>query len=71
MSDELISLELNFQDDGPQAKQENFTVSLYQQLQQVPGLTIDRVAEVAPDGSRSSGRFLWGPVAGRGWDSGD
>ena len=60
MSDGLISLELNFQDDGPEAKQESLTVSLYQQLQQVPGLTIDRVAEVAPDGSRSSGRFLWG-----------
>ena len=60
MGDELISLELNFQDDGPEAKQESLTVSLYQQLQQVPGLTTRRVAEVAPDGSRSSGRFLWG-----------
>jgi hypothetical protein len=60
MSDERVLLELNFQDDGPEAKQESFTVSLYQQLKQVPGLTIDRVAEVAPDGSRSSGRFLWG-----------
>jgi len=60
MSDKLVSLELNFQDDAPEAKQEQLTVSLYQQLQNVPGLKIDRVAEVAPDGSRSSGRFLWG-----------
>ena len=60
MSDRLVSLELNFQDDAPEIKQEQLTVSLYQQLQKVPGLTIDRVAEVAPDGSRSSGRFLWG-----------
>ena len=60
MSDELVSLELNFQDDAPEAMQEKLTVSLYQQLQKVPGLKIDRVAEVAPDGSRSSGRFLWG-----------
>jgi hypothetical protein len=35
MNNKLISLELNFQDDGPEAKQENFTVSLYHQLQQV------------------------------------
>jgi hypothetical protein len=60
MSDGLVSIELNFQDDTAEAKQEQLTVSLYQQLQKVPGLTIDRVAEVAPDGSRSSGRFLWG-----------
>ena len=60
MTDELVSLELDFQDDAPEATQEKLTVSLYQQLQKVPGLKIDRVAEVAPDGSRSSGRFLWG-----------
>ena len=60
MSNNCVSLELNFQNDEPEANQESLTISLYQQLQQVPGLTIDRVAEVAPDGSRSSGRFLWG-----------
>ena len=60
MADKLVSLELDFQDDAPEAAQEKLTVSLYQQLQKVPGLKIDRVAEVAPDGSRSSGRFLWG-----------
>ena len=60
MSDELVSLELDFQDDAPEATQEKLTVSLYQQLKKVPGLKVDRVAEVAPDGSRSSGRFLWG-----------
>ena len=60
MSDKCVSLELNFQNDEPEANQESLTVSLYQQLQTVPGLTIDRVSEVAPDGSRSSGRFLWG-----------
>ena len=60
MSDKCVSLELNFQNDEPEANQESLTVSLYQQLQTVPGLMIDRVAEVAPDGSRSSGRFLWG-----------
>ena len=60
MSNELVSLELNFQDDAPEATQEKLTVSLYQQLQKVSGLKVDRVAEVAPDGSRSSGRFLWG-----------
>jgi len=60
MSDGLISLELNFQDDAPEAKQEQLTVSLFQQLKQVPGLKVDRVAEEAPDASRSSGRFLWG-----------
>ena len=60
MTDELVSLELDFQDDAPEATQEKLTVSLYQQLQKVPGLKVDRVAEVAPDGSRSSGRFLWG-----------
>ena len=60
MSDELVSLELNFQNDAPEATQEKLTVSLYQQLQKVPGLKVDRVVEVAPDGSRSSGRFLWG-----------
>ena len=60
MTDELVLLELNFQDDAPEATQEKLTVSLYQQLQKVPGLKVDRVAEVAPDGSRSSGRFLWG-----------
>ena len=60
MTDELVLLELDFQDDAPEATQEKLTVSLYQQLQKVPGLKVDRVAEVAPDGSRSSGRFLWG-----------
>lgn len=60
MADKLVSLELDFQDDAPEATQEKLTVSLYQQLQKVPGLKVDRVAEVAPDGSRSSGRFLWG-----------
>ena len=60
MADKLVSLELDFQDDAPEAVQEKLTVSLYQQLQKVPGLKVDRVAEVAPDGSRSSGRFLWG-----------
>jgi hypothetical protein len=60
MSDGLVSIELNFQDDTAEAKQEQLTVSLYQQLQKVSGLKVDRVAEVAPDGSRSSGRFLWG-----------
>ena len=60
MSNNCVSLELNFQNDEPEANQESLTVSLYQQLQTVPGLTIDRVSEVAPDGSRSSGRFLWG-----------
>ena len=60
MTDELVLLELDFQDDAPEAMQEKLTVSLYQQLQKVPGLKVDRVAEVAPDGSRSSGRFLWG-----------
>jgi hypothetical protein len=60
MSDGLVSLELNFQDDTSEAKQEQLTVSLWQQLKQVPGMKVDRVAEVAPDGSRSSGRFLWG-----------
>lgn len=60
MSDELVSLELDFQDDAPEAMQEKLTVSLYQQLQKVPGLKVDRVAEVAPDGSRSPGQFLWG-----------
>ena len=60
MSDKCVSLELNFQSDEPEANQESLTVSLYQQLQTVSGLTIDRVSEVAPDGSRSSGRFLWG-----------
>ena len=60
MTDKLVSLELDFQDDAPESTQEKLTVSLYQQLQKVPGLKVDRVAEVAPDGSRSSGRFLWG-----------
>jgi len=60
MADKLVSLELDFQDDAPEATQEKLTVSLYQQLQKVPGLKVDRVVEVAPDGSRSSGRFLWG-----------
>ena len=60
MADKLVSLKLDFQDDAPEATQEKLTVSLYQQLQKVPGLKVDRVAEVAPDGSRSSGRFLWG-----------
>ena len=60
MTDELVLLELDFQDDAPEATQEKLTVSLYQQLQKVPGLKVDRVAEIAPDGSRSSGRFLWG-----------
>lgn len=60
MADKLVSLELDFQDDAPESTQEKLTVSLYQQLQKVPGLKVDRVAEVAPDGSRSSGRFLWG-----------
>ena len=60
MADKLVSLELDFQDDAPEATQEKLTVSLYQQLQKVPGLKVDRVAEVASDGSRSSGRFLWG-----------
>ena len=60
MSNNCVSLELNFQNDEPEANQESLTISLYQQLQTVPGLMIDRVAEVAPDGSRSSGRFLWG-----------
>ena len=60
MTDALVLLELDFQDDAPEATQEKLTVSLYQQLQKVPGLKVDRVAEIAPDGSRSSGRFLWG-----------
>ncbi len=60
MSDGLVSIELNFQDDSSEAKQEQLTVSLLQQLKSVPGLKVDRVAEEAPDGSRGFGRFLWG-----------
>jgi hypothetical protein len=53
-------LELNFRDQTSADRQEKFTQRMFQQLQAVPGLKVDRVAELAPDGSRSSGRFLWG-----------
>jgi len=53
-------LELNFRDQTSAERQEKFTQSMFQQLKSVPGLTVDRVAELAPDGSRSLGRFPWG-----------
>ena len=56
----MVSIELNFKDESAAERQEKLTQGLWQELKAVPGLKVDRVAEVAPDGSRSSGRFLWG-----------
>ncbi len=55
-----MSIEFDFKDESDEGRQEQLTQSLYQQLKQVPGLKVDRVAEEAPEGSRSGGRFLWG-----------
>jgi hypothetical protein len=55
-----LSIELNFKDESAAERQEKLTQSLWQELKSVPGLKVDRVAEVAPDGSRGLGRFLWG-----------
>ena len=55
-------LELNFRDQTSAEHQEKFTQSMFQQLKSIPGLTIDRVAELAPNGAKSLGRFPWGSL---------
>jgi hypothetical protein len=55
-----ISITIDFQDDSPAERQAQVTQSLYQQLQGVPGLKVDRIQEDAPDNARSFGGFLWG-----------
>ena len=60
MAEMMVSIELNFKDESAAERQEKLTQGLWQELKTVPGLKVDRVAEEAPDGSRSGGRFLWG-----------
>jgi hypothetical protein len=55
-----VVLTLKFVDDSPAERQEEYTRSLYQQLQDVRGLQVSRVQGEAPEGAKSFGGFLWG-----------
>jgi len=56
-----IELTLNFQDSESPEKQEKLTQSLWQQMRQVEGVKIDRVAdENPPEDSKAFGAFLLG-----------
>jgi hypothetical protein len=56
-----IELTIDFQDATNPDKQEKLTQNLWQQMRDIQGVKVDRMADPnPPEGSRAIGAFLWG-----------